>query len=80
MSLASLVVGDYIMVAIVGEGGSIYSKAIGCGVILINMLLNCWSVKWVERIQIVFTVAKMIPIVMLVVTGWYTLWVVWIEN
>ena len=31
--------------------------------------VNCASVKWATRMQIVFTVAKMIAIVMLIVTG-----------
>ena len=31
--------------------------------------VNCASVKWATRMQIVFTAAKMIAIVMLIVTG-----------
>lgn len=36
------------------------------GVIL---FINCASVKWASRVQIVFTAAKMVAIVMLIVTG-----------
>lgn len=31
--------------------------------------VNCASVKWAERMQIVFTVAKMLAIVLLIITG-----------
>ena len=47
-----------------------------CSFINLNILftgiitfVNCASVKWAARMQIVFTAAKMIAIVMLIVTG-----------
>jgi len=33
------------------------------------LFVNCASVKWASRMQIVFTVCKMLAIVMLIVTG-----------
>lgn len=33
------------------------------------VLVNCFSVKWASRVQIIFTVAKMAAIVMLILTG-----------
>ena len=35
----------------------------------IILFVNCASVKWASRMQIVFTVCKMLAIVMLIVTG-----------
>ena len=69
LALISIVVGDYVMTAAVGEGDSSWSKVIGGTVIVLHMLINCYSVKLVERVQIFFTVTKMIPVAMLVVTG-----------
>ena len=33
------------------------------------LFVNCASVKWASRMQIVFTVCKMAAIVMLIITG-----------
>lgn len=35
----------------------------------IILFVNCASVKWASRMQIVFTVCKMLAIIMLIVTG-----------
>ncbi|XP_078381316.1 b(0,+)-type amino acid transporter 1-like isoform X3 [Oculina patagonica] len=44
-------------------------KLIAAAAMGVILFVNCASVKWATRVQIVFTAAKMIAIVMLIVTG-----------
>jgi len=65
--------GDYIVEPFYGlEETSekvMVAKFIGAGVIGIIVFVNCASVKWATRIQVIFTAAKLFAIGMLIITG-----------
>lgn len=73
LSIIALVCGKYIMVAIEGEDVNWISKLIAVGVILIVMVINCISVKGATITQVIFTAAKLIPVIMISVTGFVRL-------
>jgi len=69
ISIISLICGNYIMVAAVGENIPMYAKIIAAGIIALILLVNCLSVRGATVVQVVFTAAKLLAVIMIIVTG-----------
>jgi len=70
LAIIALTCGNYIIVAAqLDENTQMYSKIIAACVIAIILTVNCLSVKWATVLQVFFTAAKLIAVIMIIVTG-----------
>ncbi|XP_066936718.1 b(0,+)-type amino acid transporter 1-like isoform X3 [Clytia hemisphaerica] len=75
LTLICLASGDFLLRTFSAqiENVEIAQKFIAAAFIAVILIVNCLSVKWATLMQVFFTAAKMIAIVMLIITGFVRL-------
>ena len=75
-AVAALTFADYILQPIYQtcEAPYVPRVLIAASAVLILTILNCVSVKWVTRVQNIFSIGKIISLLIMISFGIYSLW------